>query len=98
MSRRVPFAVVRQFFSWLGGQELATLASFILLAAGLWAFFEITDEVLEGELQSIDRAVLLALRNSDDVTDPLGPHGLKSWPAMPPPWAVWVCSPSSVWQ
>jgi len=58
---------------WLGAHELTTLVAFVLLAAGLWAFAAIADEVMEGDTETLDRKVLLALRTADDPTDPLGP-------------------------
>ncbi|MFG0334834.1 MAG: phosphatase PAP2 family protein [Maioricimonas sp. JB049] len=67
----------RQFMSWLGRHELSTLGSFVLLAAGVWGFVALTDEVLEGETQSLDRTVLLAMRTADDVTDPIGPKWVE---------------------
>jgi undecaprenyl-diphosphatase len=58
---------------WLGAHELTTLVAFVLLGAGLWAFAALSDEVLEGETESFDRQILLALRTAGDPTDPLGP-------------------------
>lgn len=40
---------------------------------GFWLFAEIADEVREGELDAIDRALLLATRAEGDPTEPLGP-------------------------
>jgi len=42
-------------------------------AAALWGFIEIADEVLEGESEAIDRALILALRSATDPSDPIGP-------------------------
>jgi undecaprenyl-diphosphatase len=63
----------RRLVDWLGGHELSTLVAFVGLAAGLWAFAAIADEVLEGDTQTFDQTVLLSLRTADDPTDPLGP-------------------------
>jgi len=63
--------------SWLGRHELSTLVGFVLIAAGVWGFVELADEVLEGDTQSLDRAVLLAMRSNDDVTDPIGPKWVE---------------------
>jgi undecaprenyl-diphosphatase len=63
----------RRLIDWLGSHELSTLVAFVGLAAGLWAFAAIADEVLEGETESFDTRILLALRAADDPSDPLGP-------------------------
>jgi len=63
--------------TWLGNRELPTLLAIFLAAGGLWAFAELADEVIEGETQTIDRAILLALRSSEDVSDPLGPRWVE---------------------
>jgi undecaprenyl-diphosphatase len=59
--------------SWLGRHELATLVLLILVPAGVWAFVVLADAVTEGETESFDERVLLALRNRAVVSDPLGP-------------------------
>ena len=53
--------------------ELAILATICAVAGGIWAFVAIADEVSEGETEAFDRAVLIALRNPADLSDPLGP-------------------------
>ena len=42
-------------------------------ALATWAFIEIADEVVEGESHATDSRVILALRNANDLSDPLGP-------------------------
>ena len=72
LSRRL---VARIFagLAWLGSHELSVLLSAVVLSAGAWAFVELADEVAEGESLSIDETVLLSLRNSGDLSDPIGP-------------------------
>ncbi len=53
--------------------EWATILVLALVAGGAWAFIEIADEVVEGEMQSIDEKLLLSLRSSGDRDDPAGP-------------------------
>ncbi len=54
--------------------ELSAVVS-MLIAGGLaWSFAEITDEVVEHETHAFDRAVLLALREPGNPSDPLGPR------------------------
>ncbi|WP_375688627.1 phosphatase PAP2 family protein [Pseudooceanicola sp. LIPI14-2-Ac024] len=52
--------------------ETATLLALILVAGGIWAFFALASEMLEGELHAFDETVLLALRTPGDPTDPIG--------------------------
>ncbi|WP_091132714.1 phosphatase PAP2 family protein [Microvirga guangxiensis] len=42
-----------------------------------WAFIAIADEVSEGETHELDSAILLALRDPQDVANPLGPGWLE---------------------
>ncbi len=49
----------------------------LVLAGGVWLFAELADEVVEGETQRIDRAVLLSMRNPDNHEDPRGPAWLE---------------------
>jgi undecaprenyl-diphosphatase len=58
----------------LARTELALLATMFVLAGGLWGFISLAEEVNEGETQAFDRAVILALRNPADLSDPLGPR------------------------
>ena len=53
---------------------LLSLAGFGFFA---WAFIAIADEVREGETHSLDSFFLLALRNPQDIADPLGPSWLE---------------------
>jgi undecaprenyl-diphosphatase len=59
-------------------REAALLGAIALAAASLVLFAQLTDEVVEGETHGFDRAVLLALRNPADPSDPLGPGWLES--------------------
>lgn len=57
----------------LGKQEISLLLTMLLVAGGLLVFGKLADEVMQGDTHAIDRAVLLALRNPADASDPLGP-------------------------
>jgi undecaprenyl-diphosphatase len=63
--------------AWLGRIELTPLVLLLLVGACMWAFVELADEVIEGDTQSLDRTLLLALRNPEDPSDPLGPRWLE---------------------
>ncbi|MCW5622759.1 MAG: phosphatase PAP2 family protein [Burkholderiales bacterium] len=53
--------------------ELRSLLLLALAFAGIWAFVELADEVIEGETQRIDEVLLRVMRSPADVSDPLGP-------------------------
>jgi undecaprenyl-diphosphatase len=57
--------------------ELVPLLAIVLVAGGVWLFAEVADEVTEGETRQIDEAILLAMRNPADPSDPLGPRWLE---------------------
>jgi undecaprenyl-diphosphatase len=57
----------------LARTELALIAIIFVVGGGLWAFFNLADQVSEGETESFDRALILALRNPVDPSDPIGP-------------------------
>jgi undecaprenyl-diphosphatase len=67
----------RDPFSWLGRHEFATLVVIVLIAAGVWGFAELADEVMEGETASFDERVLLAMRHPADRADPRGPEWVE---------------------
>jgi undecaprenyl-diphosphatase len=50
------------------------LAAIACVAGGVWVFLEVADEVVEGESHA---RVLLALRTSDNLSDPIGPPWLE---------------------
>lgn len=66
--------------------ELRILLPLLLVSLGLWAFVEIADEVLEGEIRLVDQLILLMLRNPFDLSDPVGPPWLeemvRDWSAL----------------
>lgn len=53
--------------------ERSLLALMVLFASALWAFSEVADAMMEGEIHEFDRRLLLAFRDSADLSDPLGP-------------------------
>lgn len=57
----------------LARQEIWPLASVGLVAGGVLAFGLLAEEVGEGDTRAFDQAVLLALRNPADLSDPIGP-------------------------
>jgi undecaprenyl-diphosphatase len=71
-SRSVHF----RFLAWLGGHELAILLAIGGIAAGVWMFAMIADEVMEGGPQAFDRKLLLAMRRPGDLA-PIGPPAMQ---------------------
>lgn len=57
--------------------ELPVLLLLVVLGGAAWGFAETADEVAEGETRRIDETILLAMRNPDDLTDPIGPLWLE---------------------
>jgi undecaprenyl-diphosphatase len=57
--------------------EFALLATIFVLVSGLWAFISLADEIVEGETEAFDRAVLLFFRSAGDPSDPIGPLWLE---------------------
>ena len=49
----------------------------MIVASAVWAFIELADEVVEGSTAALDEALLLALRDPADVTQPLGPAWIE---------------------
>lgn len=62
---------------WLTGDGIHYLVGFVFCAIFLWGFVEIAEEVVEGDSQAYDRALLEWLREADDLSDPLGPAWLE---------------------
>lgn len=53
--------------------ELRPIAALLAIAALVWALAELAGDVLEQDTHAFDTAVLLALRDAGDPSDPLGP-------------------------
>jgi len=62
---------------WIGQHELGVIVSAAGSALGLFVFAKVAAEVGEGEARSIDRALLLALRDPRNLAQPLGPAWLE---------------------
>lgn len=62
--------------AWLGRHELAILLAIGGLAAGVWLFAALADEVMEGGTEKLDRKLLLAFRQPGDLR-PLGSPAIQ---------------------
>lgn len=67
----------RRLLLWVGNRELSFLLFLFLLSGALWAFVSLAEEVMEGDTEAFDDAILLSLREPADVSDPLGPGWLE---------------------
>jgi undecaprenyl-diphosphatase len=54
-------------------REPVLLTLVLLITGGVWAFVELADAVGEGDSRAFDEWMILALRNPEDSSDPLGP-------------------------
>jgi undecaprenyl-diphosphatase len=59
-------------------RELVPLASLAFIAASLYVFAQIADEVTEGKFVRFDETILRALRNPADLADPIGPRWVET--------------------
>jgi undecaprenyl-diphosphatase len=61
-------------FRRLGRQlELEVVATIFIIAASSFLFLKLVSEVREGETHAVDEAILLALRDPADPSNPIGP-------------------------
>lgn len=56
-----------------GRREIGTLATLLLLAGLSLTFGIVANEMSEGETRGFDNAVILAMRDASDRSDPIGP-------------------------
>jgi undecaprenyl-diphosphatase len=69
--------VLATFGRLLARFEARVLIGLILGAVALLSFFEIGDEMAEGDTDALDRRFILLLRNPGDLSDPLGPRNIE---------------------
>lgn len=68
---------IRNFIAGVWQTEPTVLVILVLLFGGIWLFVELADNVAEGDTHVFDQALLLALRNPVDHSDPLGPRWVE---------------------
>jgi undecaprenyl-diphosphatase len=61
----------------VGRFELTIIMLSTLVVGGIWLFVGVAGEVMEGDTQAFDEAIILALRNPVDLADPVGPLWLE---------------------
>ena len=69
----VPPGWRRSIAARLGAREVGAIVALFIGAALILGFGMIAEEVVEGDTQRLDRAVLMALRTAGDPTDLIGP-------------------------
>jgi undecaprenyl-diphosphatase len=57
--------------------EIGPLVSLAVFGVCAWGFLALASEVLEGETDALDTKLLLALRNPQNLADPIGPGWLE---------------------
>jgi undecaprenyl-diphosphatase len=66
----------QRLLQWVGSHEMTVLLAVAGIAAGVWMFAALAGEVGDGDTQTFDRNVLLALRQPGTLA-PLGPPALQ---------------------
>ena len=66
---------MHRFLVWLGSHELAVLLAFGAMFCGVWLFAAIAGEVMDGDTQTLDQQLLVAMRHPEDHT-PIGPPSI----------------------
>ncbi|MEW6250150.1 MAG: phosphatase PAP2 family protein [Planctomycetota bacterium] len=62
--------------TWTRSVEPVLLVSLLIVVAAVWGFAELADEVMEGQTQTFDERLLVALRQPGDLAQPRGPWWL----------------------
>lgn len=68
---------VKRLLERLGDVDLIVLVGGLVAVVAVWGFVALADEVVDGETHALDERILLALRNPDDLSDPLGPSWVE---------------------
>lgn len=64
-----PYRRLRSFI----GSEAPLLAAIAIVSGLVLAFLKLADEVVEGETEAFDKAILMVFRNPADITTTIGP-------------------------
>lgn len=57
--------------------DRTTLVFIALITSALWVFFEVADEVIDGESRDVDEKLMILLRETGNLADPIGPIWLE---------------------
>lgn len=64
-------------FDFVNRMEFPVLLAGLLVVAGLWGFFELSEVARSGSPNALDTSLLLALREPGDLANPIGPPDLE---------------------
>ena len=70
---------VSVFMRRLGMHELRIWVVVLLVVSGIWLFAELAGEMIEGDTRAFDEALITAMRNPHDLSDPVGPKWLEEF-------------------
>lgn len=74
----MPYRKIIPLLRWISRNfETASLAILGIIVCAVWALAELTDEVVDGSTRTLDESILLFLRTSGDLSDPIGPDWLE---------------------
>ena len=73
------FNKARKVLTYILTHELALLLAGLAIAAGVWGFIELADEVMEGDTNAADEFLLLMFRTNNDPGNPLGGATTAYW-------------------
>lgn len=76
--RIVRFKLFYGFSNRFGMSEIGLLLIIAMMISCIWVIMEISDKVMEMEFQGFDQWAIRILRDSDDLSRPLGPGWLLS--------------------
>jgi len=68
---------VKGWMNRLGIYEPVMLIAAIIIAGGIWGFAELAEEIVEGDTKAFDRKLIVAMRDTQDISDPLGPKWVE---------------------
>jgi undecaprenyl-diphosphatase len=69
--------LLRRWHAHLTKIELSALALPLLLGLSIWVFLALTEAVIGQDARSLDRTLLLSMRNASDIAQPWGPRWLQ---------------------
>lgn len=68
---------LKKTMDWIGSHELSVLVVLFALMTSLWTFTELAEEAMEGDTHAFDRAILLSMRDPNNLSDPIGPRWVE---------------------
>jgi len=70
-------AALARIWQFVTRFETRVLIGLVMAAGALWAFLSIADEMADGETQTLDRRIILGLREPGDLNDPIGSRNIE---------------------